>query len=69
MIGVVGMGYVGLPLSGAFCSAGFRVLGFDLDEARLARLTQGGSYLSHFADARVAAMRERGFAATSAPDV
>jgi UDP-N-acetyl-D-glucosamine dehydrogenase len=69
VIGVVGMGYVGLPLSDAFCSAGFRVIGFDLDEGRLATLTRGASYLSHFADARVAAMREQGFAATSAPDV
>jgi UDP-N-acetyl-D-glucosamine dehydrogenase len=69
VIGVIGMGYVGLPLSDAFCSAGFPVIGFDLDEARLATLTRGASYLSHFADARVAAMREQGFAATSAPDV
>lgn len=69
VIGVVGMGYVGLPLSDAFCSAGFPVIGFDLDETRLATLNRGASYLSHFADARVAAMRERGFAATGAPDV
>ena len=69
VIGVVGMGYVGLPLSDAFCAAGFPVVGFDLDETRLATLNRGASYLSHFADARVAAMRERGFAATSAPDV
>lgn len=69
VIGVVGMGYVGLPLSEAFCTAGFRVIGFDLDEARLASLSKGASYLNHFADARVAAMREQGFATTSAPDV
>ena len=69
VIGVVGMGYVGLPLSDAFCSAGFPVIGFDLDDARLAALTRGASYLSHFADARVAAMRESGFVATGAADV
>jgi UDP-N-acetyl-D-glucosamine dehydrogenase len=69
VVGVVGMGYVGLPLSDAFCSAGFPVIGFDLDEVRLAALDRGASYLSHFDDARVAVMRERGFAATSAPDV
>jgi len=69
VIGVIGMGYVGLPLSDAFCSAGFRVIGFDLDEARLATLARGASYLSHFPDARVAAMGERGFTGTSAPDV
>jgi UDP-N-acetyl-D-glucosamine dehydrogenase len=69
VIGIVGMGYVGLPLSDAFCSAGFTVIGFDLDETRLAALNRGASYLSHFPDARVAAMRERGFSATGAPDV
>ena len=67
-IGVIGMGYVGLPLSDAFCTAGFRVIGFDLDEARLAALNGGASYLSHFADARVAGMRDRGFVATGASD-
>jgi UDP-N-acetyl-D-glucosamine dehydrogenase len=69
VIGVIGMGYVGLPLSEAFCSAGFPVIGFDLDKSRLASLSGGTSYLSHFADARVAAMREQGFAASGAPDV
>ncbi|TCS16126.1 nucleotide sugar dehydrogenase [Caulobacter sp. BK020] len=69
VIGVVGMGYVGLPLSEAFCTAGFRVIGFDLDETRLASLSRGASYLNHFADARVAAMGEQGFVTTSAPDI
>ncbi|MGR4865248.1 nucleotide sugar dehydrogenase [Caulobacter sp. LARHSG274] len=68
VIGVVGMGYVGLPLSEAFATAGFPVLGFDLDAARLSALRRGISYLGHFADARVAAMRARGFAATAAPE-
>jgi UDP-N-acetyl-D-glucosamine dehydrogenase len=69
VIGVVGMGYVGLPLSEAFTAAGFPVLGFDLNLARLSALAEGASYLSHFSDARVAAMRTRGFAVTAAPDV
>jgi UDP-N-acetyl-D-glucosamine dehydrogenase len=69
VIGVVGLGYVGLPLSEAFCAAGFPVLGFDLDAARLAILARSGSYMSHFTDARVAAMRQRGFAVTGAADV
>ncbi|KQY28972.1 hypothetical protein ASD38_15150 [Caulobacter sp. Root487D2Y] len=34
VIGLVGMGYVGLAISDAVCPAGFRVIGFDLDEAR-----------------------------------
>ncbi|HWU13819.1 MAG TPA: hypothetical protein VN157_07380, partial [Caulobacter sp.] len=69
VIGVVGPGYVGVPLSEAFCTAGFRVIGFDLDDVRLASLREGASYLSHFANTRVAAKCEQGFAATSAPEV
>jgi UDP-N-acetyl-D-glucosamine dehydrogenase len=69
VVAVIGMGYVGLPLSEAFATAGFSVLGFDQDTARLGSLAEGVSYLSHFSDARVAAMRERGFAVTGAADV
>lgn len=69
VIGIVGLGYVGLPLSEAFSMAGFSVLGFDHDVAKLASLGQGASYLNHFADTRVAAMRAQGFAVTAAPDV
>jgi UDP-N-acetyl-D-glucosamine dehydrogenase len=69
VIGVIGLGYVGLPLSEAFTDRGFPVLGFDQDSMRLAALSDGASYLSHFPDARVAAMREQGFAVTGAPDV
>jgi UDP-N-acetyl-D-glucosamine dehydrogenase len=67
-IGVVGMGYVGLPLSEAFNAAGFPVLGFDLDAERVTALEAGASYLAHFADSRVATMRDRGFCATADPD-
>ena len=69
VIAVVGMGYVGLPLSEAFVVAGFPVVGFDLDASRLSSLAGGRSYLSHFSDARVTEMCERGFAATAAADV
>ncbi len=69
VIGVIGMGYVGLPLSEAFASARFSVLGFDLDADRLAALNGGESYLRHFANARVAAMRGQGFMPTANPDL
>jgi UDP-N-acetyl-D-glucosamine dehydrogenase len=68
VIGVIGLGYVGLPLSEAFSAAGFPVLGFDLDTDRLTILDANASYLAHFADARVAAMRQRGFSVTANPD-
>ena len=46
-MGVVGLGYVGLPLSLTFARAGFHVLGFDIDPAKIARLSAGESYLRH----------------------
>jgi UDP-N-acetyl-D-glucosamine dehydrogenase len=46
-IGVVGLGYVGLPLSIAFLKKGYRVLGFDIDPQKATLLHQGKSYLKH----------------------
>lgn len=47
LIGIVGMGYVGLPLAAAFCNVGCRVLGFDLDPAKVDALNRGESYIRH----------------------
>ena len=44
-IGIVGLGYAGLPLAMAFAETGFEVTGIDLDEARVRALTEGRSYL------------------------
>jgi UDP-N-acetyl-D-glucosamine dehydrogenase len=44
-IGVIGLGYVGLPLAVGFAEAGFRVTGIDLDAARVARLNAGRNYI------------------------
>lgn len=46
-IGVLGLGYVGLPLVIEFCRAGFSVCGFDLDETKVNFLTAGKSYIRH----------------------
>ena len=46
-IAVIGLGYVGLPLVLAFCRAGFRVTGFDVDPNKVAMLSSGISYISH----------------------
>jgi UDP-N-acetyl-D-glucosamine dehydrogenase len=45
-VGIIGLGYVGLPLAVGFASAGFSVCGFDVDEARVAELNQGHSYIA-----------------------
>lgn len=63
-VGIIGLGYVGLPLARAFARTGFRVLGFDIDPVKVARLNAGQSYIKQIPDATVAGMREKGFEAT-----
>jgi UDP-N-acetyl-D-glucosamine dehydrogenase len=46
-IGIVGMGYVGLPMTRAMHDAGYRVLGFDIDQAKIEALRRGEAYLKH----------------------
>lgn len=47
VIGIIGLGYVGLPLVIEFCKAGYKVIGFDIDENKVRLLTQGKSYIKH----------------------
>ena len=51
-IGVIGLGYVGLPLVIEFCRAGFSVTGFDVDEQKISLLRQGKSYIKHIDSAK-----------------
>jgi UDP-N-acetyl-D-glucosamine dehydrogenase len=53
-VGVIGLGYVGLPLINAFVTAGFRCLGFDVDRAKIDSLQAGKSYIRHIDSALVA---------------
>ena len=46
-VGVIGLGYVGLPLGLAFADGGFRVLGFDIDESKVEALGAGRCYIDH----------------------
>ena len=55
-VGVIGLGYVGLPLVLRFGEVGFRVLGFDIDPAKVAQLNAGRSYIQHLPAERVAAL-------------
>jgi UDP-N-acetyl-D-glucosamine dehydrogenase len=47
LVGIVGLGYVGLPLALAFVKNGFRVLGFDTDPAKIDQLERGSCYIKH----------------------
>jgi UDP-N-acetyl-D-glucosamine dehydrogenase len=46
-VGVIGLGYVGLPLLRAFIQAGFGTIGYDIDQAKVDQLLQGQSYIAH----------------------
>ena len=65
-VGVIGLGYVGLPLVELFSAGGFPVLGFDVDDQKIERLRAGQSYIGHIPSSRIAALRDGGrFQATS----
>jgi UDP-N-acetyl-D-glucosamine dehydrogenase len=57
-IGVIGMGYVGLPLALAFAEKGFPTVGFDVDPSKIEALNAGRCYIEHIAASRVAAVRK-----------
>jgi len=52
-IGVIGLGYVGLPLVLLLDEAGFPVLGFDVDEKKTQALSRGESYIRHIGEERI----------------
>lgn len=63
-VGIIGLGYVGLPLARAFSLGGFPVIGFDVDPKKVEQLHAGKSYLKHIPADGIAAMRKAGFEAT-----
>ncbi|MBY0522446.1 MAG: nucleotide sugar dehydrogenase [Gemmataceae bacterium] len=68
-VAVVGLGYVGLPLAETFAAAGYPVIGFDIDEAKVEHLRAGRSYIGHIPSSRVAELVHSGrFEATADPD-
>jgi len=64
-IGIVGMGYVGLPLALLFSGAGFRVTGFDIEEKKVQTLNGGGSYIVRISPEEISDAQRVGFRATS----
>jgi UDP-N-acetyl-D-glucosamine dehydrogenase len=76
LVGVIGLGYVGLPLLDAYIRAGYSTIGFDVDPAKVEQLNCGRSYIAHIPAQRIAAwLEEKRFRATgdmeelSRPDV
>ena len=58
-VGIVGLGYVGLPLAVAFCDAGHEVWGVDADKRTVDELSSGRSHIEDVSDERLAAIAER----------
>ena len=59
-IGVIGLGYVGLPLVLTFVDKGFHTVGFDIDETKITALKNGESYISHISSEDVSAAMSTG---------
>ena len=53
VVGIIGMGYVGLPLALEFTTKGFNVIGFDIDEKKTPMLNSGKSYIKHISEVRI----------------
>lgn len=64
-IGIVGLGYVGLPLVLRFSEGGYKVLGIDIDQEKVDRLSAGKTYIEHIEATRVQAALSRGFTCTT----
>ena len=60
-LGVIGLGYVGLPLAVEFARAGFHVVGYDVDAAKVAQLNSGCSYIPDVPSAHLAEVVKNGF--------
>ena len=64
-IGIMGLGYVGLPLMLRYSEVGYKVIGFDVDAKKVSLLNEGRSYIERIAPEAIAAARTRGFEATT----
>jgi UDP-N-acetyl-D-glucosamine dehydrogenase len=64
-IGVIGLGYVGLPLSLLLSEAGFKVTGFDIDARKVTDLEAGQSYIFRIPSVEIQGARQQGFTATT----
>ncbi|MFD9899659.1 nucleotide sugar dehydrogenase [Mesorhizobium sp. UC74_2] len=65
VVGIIGLGYVGIPLALRFSNVGFRVLGFDIDQGRVDALNAGKSPIAHIPSHEIAEMVASGFEAVT----
>ena len=55
-IGVVGLGYVGLPLAISFAETGFEVIGIDIDTKKIQKINLGESYINHISSLKISSL-------------
>lgn len=65
VIGIVGLGYVGLPLMLRYIEVGYKVLGFDIDQEKVKALNSGRSYIEHISSDTISHATQHGFTATT----
>ncbi|UNK38231.1 nucleotide sugar dehydrogenase [Shinella sp. H4-D48] len=65
VIGIVGLGYVGLPLVLRYAEVGYKVIGFDIDPTKVMKLAAGESYIRHISRARLESALSKNFEATT----
>ncbi|WP_280527926.1 nucleotide sugar dehydrogenase [Halopseudomonas oceani] len=65
VVGIYGLGYVGLPLALRFAEVGIRVIGFDIDPAKVTSLNSGQSYIERITASEIERARAAGFVATT----
>lgn len=65
VIGIIGLGYVGLPLVIRFSESDFKVIGFDIDNSKIDALNAGQSYIEHISEEKISEAVKKGFNATS----
>ena len=68
-VGIIGLGYVGLPLAVEFAEAGYDVVALDLDPSKVAALSESRSYIEDIPSDRLAGVRDRLRPTTSYADL
>jgi len=64
-VGIIGLGYVGLPLALLYSEQKFHVTGFDIDQRKIDTLDNGGTYILHITPEEIQAAKSNGFKATA----
>lgn len=65
VIGIIGLGYVGLPLSMRYVDEGYSVIGFDIDKEKSIKIAQGQTYIEHISNEKIQNAVAKGFRATT----